>query len=503
MERHSAAGRVATDESRSADVKLDVAQTPGRFKLLVDPQRNGLAVEVYSQDMQRRHTVVLSRRGILAIEQPSGNSVEVRGRIQYALVPSLVGTDLLYAAEDLAPSEPSYLPSMNIMVGLMANHDCVMVAVWPPGQQLARLQRAKPSQSPTIDSFSLDTAGQSCYLAFLDHPAIWHEESLRSEYLETDTQIAWQRPFEARWIGRFFIESERYAYPFYFLSEKRQLWGRCIRGWFYYPVWFDGSRTMIHFEKKFPPKGRLLVYYLDHYEDDSHIVSPFSIMRESLGEEQTERLLDIAGATEQVLLEHRNAVCAMTSEIEAYFSQAVNAPARQQVERYADDVATFIRLIRERVFQFARFADETLQFVEKQTSLDPSLNAAAASVGDILIEIRDVAREDLPQTSLEEVRSWTDALKDLAAVVRPSDLDEVKTLTQSCRSVAGTQDDFARDLSILTIQLTEEAARIGKVSPKHARLAEQLIARSRALLRQPTWWEPCRTYLPKSNPGAP
>ena len=59
------------------------------------------------------------------------------------------------------------------------------------------------------------------------------------------------------------------------------------------------------------------------------------------------------------------------------------------------------------------------------------------------------------------------------------------------------------DLEAEEEHLIEEAAEFGTRSPQHAALAGELIARCRAILRRPTWWEPCRKYLPKSDPGAP
>ncbi len=489
--------------TRRSEIALDAASGPGQFRLAADERRNGIAVEVRSTDGARRHVVALSAEGILEIRQPTGKSVRVASPMQHALVPSLIGTDLLYAAEDLSAAQPCYVPSLNMVVGLLADGDCMLVAVWPPGEQIARLSRSAQSQPPTIEAFSLDTAGQSMVLAFLEHPGIWHEERLKGEYLEKNTAIGWKRPFEARWLGRFFIDSEGYAFPFYFLHEPRRLWGRYIRGWFDYPVWFDGERTMVHFEKKFPPKGRLLIYYLDTYQDNPHRLSPFGIMRRTLGSEQTDQLLDFAGAKEEQLLAHHNAVCAMTREIEDYFANSQDAELRLRVQQFADDVTTFIRLIRERVFQYDIFAADALRLLETQGKTDPSLAAAAEPIVDILDEIRLIAEEDLPASSLGEVRAWTDRIKQLVGEARDGDLAKVKKITQQCRSVAGTQDDMARDLSILTIQLMEEATRMGSASPQHVRLAEQLITRSRAVLRKPTWWEPRRKYEPKSNPGTP
>ncbi len=320
-----------------------------------------------------RHVVTLTRDGILEIKQPPGQTVVVRSPLRYVLVPSLIGTDLLFDPEILPAKGPACLPSLNMVVGLGAGNDGVLVGVWPPGEQMARVQVDENSRPREFESFSLDTAGQSFYVAFLDHPGIWHEEQLRDDYLETHTAIAWQRPFDARWIGRFFIDSDGYDFPFYFLSEKQKLWGRYIRGWFEYPVWFDGPQTMVHFEKKFPPRGKLLVYYLDTYRDDSDMLAPVTVMQKSLGDEEAARLLDFEGTTEQVLLEHGNAVCAMTAKIESYFAREPNALPQAEVQQYADDVSTFIRLIRERVFQFDQFAAEMQELLKSEQQKEPSL----------------------------------------------------------------------------------------------------------------------------------
>jgi hypothetical protein len=367
---------------------------------------------------------------------------------------------------------------------------------------MARVQVDENSRPREFASFSLDTAGQSFYVAFLDHPGIWHEEQLRDDYLETHTAIAWQRPFDARWIGRFYIDSDGYDFPFDFLSEKQKLWGRYIRGWFEYPMWFDGPQTMVHFEKKFPPRGKLLIYYLDGYRDGSDMLAPVTVMQRSLGDEEAARLLDFDGTTEQVLLEHGNAVCAMTAKIESYFAREPKALSQAEVEQYADDVSTFIRLIRERVFQFDQFAAAMQELLKSEQEKEPSLIVALQQSNNIVSEICEVAKADLPDTSLAEVRGWTDRIKILAADPGKKNLAAVQELTQQCRSVAGTQDDLARNLSVVTIRLMEEAARLGTASPQHARVAQQIIARCRQVLRKPTWWEPYRKYLPKSNPGA-
>lgn len=222
-----------------------------------------------------------------------------------------------------------------------------------------------------------------------------------------------------------------------------------------------------------------------------------------MGKDVTARLLDFEGTKEQVLLEHRNAVCAMTYKIESYFARESEAPTWAEVKHYADDVATFIRLIRERVLQFDRFAAELQDLLQAEQKEQPVLVDGLKPCEEILAEIRDIAAGDMPDVALEEVCQWTAAIQRLTPDTEKKGLTAAKALTQKCRSVAGTQDDMARNLSVVTIRLMEEAARMGTASPEHVHVAEQIITRCRSILRQPTWWEPCRRYLPKSNPGAP
>lgn len=486
---------------RQGEVILSSPSASPMLRIVAD-EKHGMALEIGDRQEGQQQTLALSKEGILEIRQPAEQTVTIRTPLRYALVPSLVGTDLLYDPDSLPAGELSYLPSLNMVVGLQEGGAGMLTAVWPPGDQLARVRVKDQGDTPIIESFEMNTAGRPIFIRFINHPSIWHAERLRDEYLETDTPIEWQRPFDARWIGRFFVDSDGYDFPFYFLAERHKLWGRYVRGWFYYPLWFDGDKTMVHFEKKFPPVGDLLVYYLDTY-DDSTQVSPVGVMQKSLGRDVAASLLDFEGTREQVLLEHRNAVCAMTYKIEACFERDPEAAPWAEVKQYTDDIATFIRLIRERVYQFDRFAADLHELLQAEQKKQPALAESLKPCEEILAEIRDIVAGDLPETSLVEVGRWTGSIKELTPDDKKQNLATVKALTRKCRSVAGTQDDMARNLSVVTIRLMEEAARMGTASLQHVRVAEQIIQRCRRILRQPTWWEPCRRYIPKSNPGAP
>ena len=487
-------------------VSLDAGHGFARYRLV---RAGKLGTEVLSAEgprlvrdlyVGRRHPRIPARRG--EGRDPWRRPVEIRhrpvsGRHRFRLHgPSA-------AAGNPAGSNRCFLPSMNLLVGLVEGGDAMMVGVWPPGRQVASLPLTTSGGARRLDGLSLQTAGSSFFLTFIEKPGIWHAEPLRSAYVEKETAIGWQRPLEAKWIGRFAIASEEISYPFYFRYQPVKIWGRCIRGWFGWPVWFDGERTMIHFEKRFPPQGELLIYFLEKNPRGpiEGLLSPVEVMQKALGKREAASLLDFDGVEERPLLDHGNAVCAMTNGMQKWLDQGQESQHRREIERYCDDVAGFIRMIRQRIEEYGAFAVGTKEFLQAQAKANPQLAGMAAELVQTLDEMEKTATNDVPRESLAEVRRWTDQMKHLASATGPGRNKMYEPLGAKCRSVAGTQDDLARALSILGIRLTEQAARAGVASAAHAQLAEAVITKARQVLRKPTWWEPRRQYWPKSDPG--
>ena len=233
-----------------------------RFVLSDFPAKYG--IEIYSDSAEAEFAVRVDNRGIIEFKPGRARQLVLRGlRLAYGLVPSLVGTDFLYDANTARGAERLHIPSLNLVLGLVDGGDCMAVGVWPPGKQSAAFGLTPGADAKFIDSFTFDTDGRSFYFSCQERPGVWHVERLNRNYLEKDTTITWKRPFEAKWLGRFFITSDEYDWPFYFGSKPVKIWGRYIRGWYTYPLRFDGDRTVVHFEKQFLPKGDLLIYCLN------------------------------------------------------------------------------------------------------------------------------------------------------------------------------------------------------------------------------------------------
>jgi hypothetical protein len=98
------------------------------------------------------------------------------------------------------------------------------------------------------------------------------------------------------------------------------------------------------------------------------------------------------------------------------------------------------------------------------------------------------------------VSRWADHIKTVTAEVRKGNKEKLVTLTFQCRNVAATQDDLVRALCVATMGVMEAAADAGAPSAKDARLAEQVIARCRRVLRNGTVLEPRRVRFLGDSP---
>ena len=73
-------------------------------------------------------------------------------------------------------------------------------------------------------------------------------------------------------------------YSFPIANTKTRMWGGWFDDWNYYPFFFDGPHTVLHFDKKFIPNGDALFYFLEPAAADLN--SPCEIVEEVLGREK-------------------------------------------------------------------------------------------------------------------------------------------------------------------------------------------------------------------------
>jgi hypothetical protein len=374
----------------------------------------------------------------------------------------------------------------------------MLVAVWDTDSQAAALGMSGEGADRMIDSLSIATDRAGFSLSFVDHPRLWHQEALKEDWLGEYTTIGWERPFPARWMGQFFVTSGRkpsfrepcmdYSFPIAY--TKTRMWGTWFDDWNYYPFYFDGPRTVLHFDKKFIPNGDAFIYFLEPAAADLN--SPCEVVEEVLGKEKAAALFDFEGVRMRKLkystpdeFIYDRPVCATTTRL----SRIKQADKKTVGVNLATHMYEFIREIRGRVDQYTAFFEQMQGYLDGQKSAHAEWEPYFAELQALVAEAQSKAPQ-IYATPLAAVEKKIEAMKKLLEEGKGDGFDCGKL---DVRGTAGTQDDLCRRYNWLVMRLFQTAALKCGDSPEKAAIAKHIWDESRKVLRQPTRWESRRT----------
>ncbi|MEI2722978.1 MAG: hypothetical protein V9H26_05385 [Verrucomicrobiota bacterium] len=469
----------------------------GHCSVVRTNERTGLRVT--SEHGERAYTAWVSPEGVVSIESHQVAQFRLQDcQLRYGLLPSFVGTDFCYAPQKLPNLEQISIPSTQWFVGLVDGNDSMLVAVWDNDAQAVSLGLSGIGENRMINSFSIATDRVGFSLSFVDHPRLWHREPLKEDWLGEYVPIGWERPFPARWMGQFFVTSGRQAsfrepyldYSFPIANTKTRLWGVWFEDWNHHPFYFDGPRTVFHFEKTFIPNGDALVYFLEPAAVD--LYSPAQIVEQVLGKERAAAIFDFDGngirklqySTPNEFMYDRP-VCATTTRL-SKIKQDEKATVGLNL---ATHIYEFIREIRGRIDQYAAFFEQMQSYLDAQVKAHPEWRPDLAELQAMVTEAQAKTR-DLYATPLPVVEEKIAAAKRLLTAGKGDGFDCDRL---DVRSPAGAQDDLCRRYNRLVMRLAQTAALKCGASPEQAALAKHVWDESRKVLRQPTRWEPRRT----------
>ena len=456
-------------------------------------------IHVASENGERSYTAWIDPKGVISIEARHVPRFFVRDcRLRYGLLPSFVGTDICYAPQKLPDLKQISIPSTQWFVGLVDGNDSMLVAVWGADSQAATLGLSGEGENRMIDSLSIatDTAGFS--LSFVGHAGLWHQEPLKEDWLGEYVPIGWERPFPARWMGQFFVTSGRKAsfrepymlYSFPIANTKTRMWGVWFEDWNYHPFFFDGPRTVLHFEKTFIPNGDALIYFLEPAAADLN--SPCEIVEQVLGRDKAAALFDFDGnglrklkySTPNEFMYDRP-VCATTTRL----SRIKQEEKKTVGLNLATHLYEFIREIRGRIDQYTAFFGQMKSYLDDAEKAHPEWHPYFAELQAMVAEGKSKAGE-IYATPLPAVEHKTEAIKKLLEEGKGDGFDCGKL---DVRSPAGAQDDLCRRYNRVVIRLFQTSALTCGDSPEKAAIAKHIWDESRKVLRQPTRWESRRT----------
>jgi len=238
---------------------------------------DGVAVEVIfvSDGNRAKARFLFDSVGTMKVEPAERfGGLEIEGEIEFALVPSPPLEDIIYDPARIS-SAVVHVPSENLLMGLMERGDGAFFCAWGEGGQRVALRLQGDDGKRFIKTARIELDGKPLFLRLVALPGIWHRERLKADSLERDVEIDWRRPFDAKWKTELLEGGIRTT--FIFRNKKGKKW-RPVLGFYTFPVWFEGERTMFHLSKKVRPPDYILIYALDGHND-----TPVGMAKEKLG----------------------------------------------------------------------------------------------------------------------------------------------------------------------------------------------------------------------------
>src|SRR5205085_6850271 len=121
--------------------------------------------------------------GVISVEASQVPKFQIRDcRLRYGLLPSFPGTDICYSPLKMPGGKAFSIPSTQWFVGLVDGNESMLVALWETGSQAVSLGVGE-GQNRLIDSVSIATGKHGFSLSFIEHAGLWHQESLKEDWL--------------------------------------------------------------------------------------------------------------------------------------------------------------------------------------------------------------------------------------------------------------------------------------------------------------------------------
>lgn len=434
------------------------------------------------------------RTGIVEVK-PVEQMKQVRLSIsmEYGVVPSFVGDDLIYGAAEHSATGVLSVPAENLFLGLLPGESKELVVTWPKGKQRVSLRVGEENGKPRIQSIDLENDAQSFYLAALTAPGIWHKEALTPDYLEKDVRIQWKRPFPARWKTQLYEEDLKTT--FVFREFRGDIW-RGVAGSYDYPAWFSGEDAFYHFSKKVPPRGESLIYCLEERDTPLTVSTPADMLKQTLGREASEPILDVGGR--KLRTHHRRGgtgvrracTCGCTEAIQVVFEAGEEVNRKEDIQGAVDDMIYFVHCHVERINEYRQFADEVLRTLEKRRQTSQELKPFLDSLEEIA---RQIPQECEVQKENMKTFGYADDLsrKTIALTARkdPNNVKAYMELLKAWREMGGAQDYVMAKCHTITRNLCQAAGYGCAALPYAVSLAEEIRARCRQTLRNPDGYE--------------
>jgi len=426
----------------------------------------------------------------------SVHGVSLRAPIEVGVLPGMRLEDVLYYPEDFPDANAIHVPSENWLAGLLSGNDGILACAWPEGDQALSLDMAGAPPERLIEGIRIDLAGHKLYAQVLADTGVWHREALALSYLEKDTKIAWQRPFDAVYKTQVPLKGETTVLRTHHVAGSRRQQWRPETGSAVLPVWFDGDDTWLHLGKRTPPQGDLVIY--PFRDADSALLS--FLRRTPLAEAIEKR-----GEGEGLPRGPRNApnvgynACWGTGLLRrTLYASGVHHREREFLREHTDFLADYVAVIQRRNAGYFEFIEKMRETVDGWLDQDrgPEVRAfleeMSAHVDAIEAGHRqkmELYGDDTPEAHIAHADRNAVRLKELLETGGQELYPECEQLVDEFNRMSWAHNESTgMRFSMLTRAWAQEAARACGTNAAAVEYAAAIRAAIRDALRRAAQW---------------
>lgn len=438
------------------------------------------------------------RGGRIVAIRPEGRTrgISISAPIDLALVPSIVGDDLIYDPKDYPSAKTLSLPSEHVLLALLNGEGGMLVMTWQEAMPSVQLSLTTSAGKKSIAAVYL-VGGKGVSLAILDAPGIWHREVLEPTYLERDVAMPWKPPFQAVWLTQ--LHEDEVKTTFEFQHEKQEHWRGGI-GSYTMPVWFDGEKPMFSLGKQILPEGEAIIYFLErNWETPEQMDSPMDIVQHTLSADVRADVLSIEGRPSWWPMRPDAAIggetCDVMNALQKVFAAGQEVEKQLFVRGGAEDMCFHLEVMFERNGRYYPFARHMIAYLDAQAKAKPELAPYLREmrrIAEQIISTYDNTRETLG--SMEYAHELAAKTIALAAEKRSDNVQRLENLRQGWCGMGGAAEELSRREHTLARKLYQESAYRAAHNPEAVKIAEEIRRRTKRCLQRPDSYEMWENY---------
>jgi hypothetical protein len=338
---------------------------------------------------------------------------------------------------------------------------------------------------------------------------VWHEHTVAKGDSGQVIPLDWRTPFPAQWrvdwqladglASSWDMASQRRDGSFErhasfgepdTIPPDRNRWNTVL-GRFSYPCWIDreGNGYFQPLKRALKFEGPALVYPLQRVRATP--LSQFTVVdlvRATLGVGPCEYILDVEG---QGATMKGRATCATRDALGAIYAKHEQREKQAQIETILQEVVVFVKHIRSRIEEYARFGRETLDYLEAQRKIHPE---AAAFIDEMEKFTRVIdANYQRHRQYIMTPQFVVDLTNKFRAEVMhddsPDALKKCAQITHAIVIVGGNQDELVGESRLAVKNLRQRAGLALTANPQAAEIARKIRDRAQKVLRNAASYE--------------